>query len=273
MSNETIDPELQTKLVLSPAIHMTRDDVTEAIQEWIYRRYGVNVPNLMVKFDKDQSIYDMKCQDVAVLVRLCNDDVREILNRLSGAGVKKELEYGDRRRVLYRESGIPVAVIAIAAAVSERFPDPDFKAWATRFFSAAKPGADLSLVKHAMMEWLLTSGIGGYLDRGSYKDAADTCRAFADLHGMAARGEPVSSDDFREALDRHHGSGESSDALIVASCSASDQDCDINNAIQFATRMAQNYNGRAECGYLSAVRMADKLIELMVAAPMAKEDE
>lgn len=127
--------------------------------------------------------------------------------------------------------------------IFEHLPNDDAMKWPERFLNAAKSGADLSLVQWKFLEFVLDDAL-------SRKEAAivrEACRLALEVVRAKARGEKVPADAARRA------------AAIAAAIAAA------------MARSAAAWAAWAEIAVWK--RYADKLVELMAAAPQFERSE
>ena len=145
------------------------------------------------------------------------------------------LIHGDDHSLYEPRFGIPQALARLEDMIFENLPNADAMKWPERFLKAAKPGADLSLVQWQFLEFVVDEA----LSRKEAASVREACQPALDVVRAKARGETVSASAARSAWS----------AAEIAAWSAA---------------------WSAESAAWSAAwkRYADKLIELMAAAPV-----
>ena len=190
--------------------------------------------------------------------------------------------------------GIPQMLARLEDCIFEGLPNDKAKAWPVRFMSAVQPGTDLSCVGWKFLHWLLMDekvnpGIKHPLVR-------DTIKQCADVLIPLSKGQPVDRSAAESATcaawsaarSATDGSAESAaESAASAACaawsamsaawSAACAESAARSA-ESAARSAESAARSAESAALSAawsaesaayVRMSDKLIDLIQAAPKA----
>ena len=186
--------------------------------------------------------------------------------------------------------GIPQMLARLEDCIFEGLPNDKAKAWPVRFMSAVQPGTDLSCVGWKFLHWLLMDekvnpGIKHPLVRDTIKQCADVLiplskgqpvdRSAAESAACAAWSAAWSA--ARSATD---GSAESAAesaacaALSAAWSAAESATSAATSAARSAESAAWSAARSAESAARSAesaayVRMSDKLIDLIQAAPKA----
>lgn len=138
--------------------------------------------------------------------------------------------------------GIPQMLARLEDTIFEGLPNSTAKAWPIRFMSAVTPGQDLSRVGWQFLHWLLTDEtINPGINDPLVKDAIRQC---AYVLVPLTKGEPVDTRAAESAARR----------AARATWSAAS---------------AESAASAASAESAAYVRMADKLIELIEAAPVA----
>lgn len=148
--------------------------------------------------------------------------------------------------------GIPVAIARLEDEIFEGLPVELARAWPERLMSAIRPGQDLSRVHWRLLHWLLTTPeINPGIDHPLIRDAVKQC---ADLMADLEEGKAVSKSAARSA--------ESAESAAWSAMSAA----------MSAESAAWSARSAADSAAWSAawVKIADKLIDLIEAAPMAE---
>ena len=145
------------------------------------------------------------------------------------------------------ELGIPIMLARLEDRLFEGMTNGKSKEFPERFLSAARVGADLSLVGWKFLHWLLTEELVGR-DNPKARDAIKRC---ADVLVPLTKGLPVENKEAiaarKEAYDAAADAAAYAVAAAVAAAAAADA-----AAYAYVSARAKAYS-----------RMADKLIELM----------
>jgi len=188
--------------------------------------------------------------------------------------------------------GIPVAIARLEDAIFEGLPVELARAWPERLMSAIRPGQDLSRVHWRLLHWLLTTPeINPGIDHPLIRDAVKQC---ADLMADLEEGKAVSKSAAdsaesaaRSAADSAARSARSArSAAASAAWSAARSARSARSAAASAAASAASAAWSAESAESAAawsaarsarsarsaawVKIADKLIDLIEAAPMAE---
>jgi hypothetical protein len=189
--------------------------------------------------------------------------------------------HGNDHRAYERELGIPTVLARLEDRLFEVLyatGNVDLaKAWPERFLSAAKPGADLSLVWPKFAVWLLSDAAAGVI-------------RFAKREATKAAIEGVSALYLRWAAGDKPATSEWESARKIADAAADADAADAAAAAAYAAAAAAAYAAAAAAAYAAAadaadaaayadasrnarskhyVLMADKLIEIIEASPVA----
>jgi hypothetical protein len=159
------------------------------------------------------------------------------------------------------ELGIPRALARLEDGLFERLPNDVAMAWPERFLAAIRPGADLALVWHRFIIWMLGDAQYGTLRLCDPK-AADATRSVIALYQRELDGEKVERKEWYSAADAARtASAAAAAAARTASAAAA--------AYAAAAAADAAYAAAAAAAARSAhcARMADKLIELLGDAP------
>ena len=194
------------------------------------------------------------------------------------------MEYEDR-------FGIPVMLARLEDSVFEGLPVKQARQWPERFMSAISPGTDLSRVGWKLLHWLLTDetvnpGINHPTVRDAVKRCADIIADLADGKKVdpsaaesaawsAARSAAWSAKraawSAESAARRAAWSAESAARSAAWSAESAARSAEsAESAARSAARSAKRAARSTESAAWSAawVKIADKLIELIAAAPL-----
>lgn len=152
------------------------------------------------------------------------------------------------------ETNIPEMVWHLVDSIFEGLPNRSAKEWPMRFTRSIAHGADLSLVGWQFLHWLLTDKrVNPGIDHDLVRDAVRRC---ADVLAPLAKGGPAKA-----------GAGKSaaSAASAVSAASAASA-ASVARAAEGAASAAWAASSAASVA--SWVLMADKLVELIEAAPV-----
>ena len=115
------------------------------------------------------------------------------------------------------EAGVPVMLAQLQDVLFEGMPQSERTKFPLRFWTAIKPGADLSTVGWKFLHWLLTrSGIGAYNDP-IVSDAVAQCAAALE---PLMRGEPVNASAARSAESAESAAWSAASAESAASAAS-----------------------------------------------------
>jgi len=150
------------------------------------------------------------------------------------------------------EAGVPVMLARLQDVLFEGLPQSERVKFPLRFWTAIKPGADLSTVGWKFLHWLLTrSGIGAY-SHPSVSDAVAQCAAVLE---PLMRGEPANASAARSAA-----------SAASAARSAASAAWSAESAARSAASAAWSAESAAWSAESAAYKtMADQLIALMEA--------
>ena len=142
------------------------------------------------------------------------------------------------------EWGIPAQLAWLEDGIFETLPDDLSQAWPERFMGAIEPGADLSHVWPRFAIWLMVDGEWGVVNATNEEKVKDICHRVANGYGRMVEGSnPLSDKD--------------ADQLARAARAA------------WAARDAGAAWAARDAGAAFTIASADKLVELLVAAPVA----
>jgi hypothetical protein len=157
------------------------------------------------------------------------------------------------------ELGIPRILARLEDRIFEGLENGDAKEFPPRFLSAIQPGADLSKVWYHFAHWLLVDPTDGVLQYARSQRSKDAIRLVAELYARAARGEKVARAEWLRARD-------TADAAAAAAAAAAAYAYAAAAAAYAAYAAA--YAAAAAARRKAFKRQADKLIELLAAAPI-----
>ena len=179
--------------------------------------------------------------------------------------------YSSSHQAVVDEFGWTLAVARLVDAIFEGLPNDKALDWPLRIATAHKPGSDTSLVHWQFLHWLLTDeAVTPGINHPLVRDAVKKC---ALVVGARASGKPIDKSaawSAAWAADSAAKSGESaarSAAWSAADSARSAADSAARSA-ESAAWSAKSAAKSAESAAMSYVLMADKLVELVEAAPM-----
>jgi hypothetical protein len=201
-----------------------------------------------------------------------------------GCAVGCLIHSGDHKQYEPR-FGIPQALARLEDTIFENLPNGEAMKWPERFLKAARPGADLSLVQWQFLAFVVDEA----LSRPEAESVREACQPALEVVRAKARGENVSGSAARSAAEsaesaawsagsaaRSAGSATRSAAWSAAESaesaawSAGSAAWSAGSAARSAAWSAAWSAGSAGSAANSAwKRYADKLIELMSAAPVS----
>jgi hypothetical protein len=166
------------------------------------------------------------------------------------------------------ELGIPRAIARLEDVLFEQLPKATYPQWPERFLSAIEPGADLSLVMAHWFVWLLTDPTDGVIRYATSDRLREVIQKVSDLCTRKGLGEYVSHKEWIMAYIAAERSGNYY-AHIAAYVAA-----DAYIAADYADGANTYAELRSQLVYAAAdyQKQADKLIELLVAAPRSAMD-
>jgi hypothetical protein len=121
----------------------------------------------------------------------------------------------DRRRYEL-DLGIPAEVASLEEIIFERLPEEEAKRFCLEFLEAVPVGADLSFVWPAIARWLLIDPKCGIIRFARTADTRAAIEMVAGLYARMLRGEPVSLEQFRNAVQIAGPLGEGVAAQVVS---------------------------------------------------------
>jgi hypothetical protein len=160
--------------------------------------------------------------------------------------------------------GIPQMLARLEDAIFEALPNAKAKKWPIQFMSAIKPGSDLSRVGWQFLYWLLTDEtVNPGIDHPRVRDAIKQC---ADVLAPLTKGEAVDVSAAESAAESAARSARSAaESARSAAWSAAES---ARSAAWSAESAAWSAAWSAESA--DYVQMADKLLELITAAPLVR---
>jgi hypothetical protein len=157
--------------------------------------------------------------------------------------------------------GIPQMLAHLEDTIFEGLSDGEAKKWPVRFIAAVQPGSDLSLVGWRFLRWLLTDRqINPGIEHPLVRDAIMRC---ADILVPLTQGQGFDSSAARSAAWSAESAARSAESAAWSAESAA-------RAARGAKSAAASAAASAAWSAESAayVRMADKLLALIEAAPV-----
>jgi hypothetical protein len=112
--------------------------------------------------------------------------------------------------------GIPTEVASLEEIIFQRMPAEEAKRFALDFLEAVPVGADLSFVWPAIARWLLIDPKRGILRFAETPETRAAILLVADLYARVLRREPVSPQQFRDAVQIAGPLGEGVAAQVVS---------------------------------------------------------
>lgn len=169
--------------------------------------------------------------------------------------------------VLEQIAGLPQALSRLADIIFEQLPDPDYRTWPERFASAAQAGADLGLVHHHWLHWLLTDEVTRHFDAAEHPDVSKAIAVVAELRRRCALGGSVTESEWAAARAVINATSYVCNAARGAARHAT-RGVDMHAASAAAMDTARAVSDAASSSERDAAwqRMAGKLVELMAAA-------
>jgi hypothetical protein len=162
------------------------------------------------------------------------------------------------------ELGIPRSIARLEDGIFEGLPEAVAMEWPERFLASIKPGADLSLVMSHWFVWMLTDSQDGVLQYAKTEKSRNAIQAVSDLYARKAAGENVAHEQFR-AYARFDSGAAFYAADAAALYAAADADAAAADADAAAAYAA--YAAASVARFNARNRQADKLVELLAAAP------
>lgn len=164
------------------------------------------------------------------------------------------------------ELGIPLQLAYLEDRIFERFTLEEAMGWPERFAAAIDDGADLSLVWPKFAVWLLSDPEHGTIRYARLDRSRDSIEAVVALfRRWIDRGERPPSEEWRAAVADSYAYYASSDADSYAYYAASY----AASSASYAAYAADAAASAASARRAHWTRMADKLVQLIQAAPMA----
>jgi hypothetical protein len=112
--------------------------------------------------------------------------------------------------------GIPAEVASLEEIIFERLPEEEAKRFSLEFLEAVPVAADLSFVWPAIAQWLLTDPERGIIRFAQTAETRAAIQRVADLYARVLRCEPVSPQQFRDAVQIAGPLGEGIAAQVVS---------------------------------------------------------
>ncbi len=176
--------------------------------------------------------------------------------------------HGSTHKAYEKEIGVPEILAHLEDRIFEGLPVSVAKLWPKRFLAALKPGADLSLVWAKFGHWSLMDPKDGVINFTKDKDVIAAVSTVGALYQRWAAGDKPATTEWESAKNLPSASAS---ACAYAACCA--YACAYAACCAYACANASAY--AACCAYAAASayreyteKMADKLIELLKAAPI-----
>ncbi len=182
--------------------------------------------------------------------------------------------------------GIPVATAKLEDDIFEGLSLEDARAWPERLMSSIRPGQDLLRVHWALLHWLLTDEtINPGINHPTVRDAVQQC---ADMVSILKSGGAVSAESAWNAMSGAAASRKSpmrtksaeyaafsaGSAASAAAWSAERAERAVTRSAECVANAVRSVAAGAHSERRSAwLRISDKLIELIEAAPMAMAED
>ena len=183
------------------------------------------------------------------------------------------------------ELGIPRILARLEDRIFEGMRNGDSKEFPLRFLSAIEPGADLSLIWYQFAHWLLVDKTDGVLRFAKTDRTKEAIIGVASLFNRAQQGLTVEAIEWsdakrkaRAAAAAHAADAADADAAKTATKAAHADAYDSATAAAYAyaeaaaTATAYPNSGTQSACSAAYGRQADKLIELLTAAPVPSKD-
>jgi hypothetical protein len=176
-----------------------------------------------------------------------------------------------------KELGIPRILARLEDGIFEGLPNGEAMAWPERFLEAISVGADLSVVAWQFLHWLLVDAQEGVIRFALTEKAKAAIHRVAVLMERKAKGEVVSWDEANtarhDAWDGARASWRGAAAADAADAAAAAADDAAADAAAAAAAAAARYDSvYYATREKTRVRQSEKLIELLKAAPVPKEE-
>ena len=154
------------------------------------------------------------------------------------------------------ELGIPQAIAQLEDGIFENLEIKLAMEWPEKFLAAIEPGADLSLVMARWFVWMLVDPTDGVIKYVKSSKAKAAIQCVAELYQRQINGCEVSIEEFREtaAAAAYYPEADPAAAYYPASAYYAYSAC---------------YGDSVAVGFQARKKQAEKLIEMLSAAPMA----
>jgi hypothetical protein len=168
------------------------------------------------------------------------------------------------------ELGIPRVLAYLEDGIFEGLPKERALAWPEEFLASPQVGADLSLVWPKFAVWLLTDEEVGVMRFAKSDRARESIQAVAAAYSRVAVGEIVAEAEWRKLWNASYAASAAyaSDASAAYAASAA-SDAAYAASAKIATAAAKP--DKESVKWQARVAQADKLLDLMAAAPVAAE--
>ena len=186
------------------------------------------------------------------------------------------------------ELGIPSAIALLEDGLFEYMPLDLAMEWPERFLAAIQPGADLSMVISRFLVWLLTDSSHGVIKFAKSEKSKNSIQVVSDLHQRRINGETISDIKVPAASDAYAADAAAADAAdAYAAAAAYAASAAAAAAYAYAAASAASAASAAAAAYAAdaadaadayaaarteaRIKQADKLVELLASAPVAKK--
>jgi hypothetical protein len=166
------------------------------------------------------------------------------------------------------ELGIPRVLAYLEDGIFEGLPKERALAWPEEFLASPQVGADLSLVWPKFAVWLLTDEEVGVMRFAKSDRVRESIQAVAAAYSRVAVGEIVAEAEWRKLWNA---SDAAASAAYASAAYASDAAYAASDAASAAYASAAAKPDKESVKWQARVAQADKLLDLMAAAPVAAE--
>ena len=188
-----------------------------------------------------------------------------------GVGCTTHDESGGHARY-ESDLGVPSILARLEDGIFESLPDSRFKSWPEEFLGAIPVGADMSLVWPRFAVWLLGDEQDGVIRFAKTARQRSAIQTVVDLYQRQLAGETVEVKTWRSAADAAAYATDAADAAAYAADAADAAAyADAADAAAYAARAAADAYAADDAGVQARVKQADRLLELMAAAPVAEQ--
>jgi hypothetical protein len=166
--------------------------------------------------------------------------------------------------------GIPQKLARIEDGIFEGLPWERAKTWPEEFLQAITPGADLNLAADHFLHWLLVDDVDGVIRFAKTEEQKAVIAKVGAFYARQIAGESISAEKWYEVRDlawRVRAAAADAAAFAAAAAAA---DAAAAAAYAAAAAAADAATAAATDRNKAVVKQADKLLELLRAAPMAE---